>query len=292
MDSKGLPNFVQNLLSKIIEENGFSDYSVDVDCGSQAGDGFSSNMQKIAIIENDSERRLDLVCKVAPQNENLRKEFLSNITFSREALFYNTLMPIFTKFQDEKNVPIDKQFRSFPKCYASIADDDKEQYAIFLENLRPQGFRMWNKAKPATIENIRLTLRELGKFHGLSVAMKDQKSKEFADFKKVTDIFIVCCQSDKLRAMFHGFYDRAINSLRSEDHKNIMRHIKANLLTYMTDVLSEQAAEPFGVLSHGICHEIQCFQPFTYHQFYISGDCWNNNYLYRFNEQVRKNQPI
>lgn len=116
MNSKELPNFVQKLLTQITQENNFSDYSVQVECGSLAGDGFSSTLYKIVIKENKGDQRLDLVCKVAPQNENHRKEFLSSITFSREALFYNQLMPILAKFQEEKKVPIDKQFRSYPKC--------------------------------------------------------------------------------------------------------------------------------------------------------------------------------
>lgn len=250
-DSK-LPDFVQNLLKKIIQENNFSDYSVDIESGSQAGDGFSSNLYRITISEKRSDQKLNLVCKVAPQNENHRREFLSDITFKREALFYNTLMPIFAKFQNEKHVPNDKHFRAYPKCYGTIAHDDSEEYAIMLEDLRPPGFKMWDKAKVPPIELIRLTLRELGKFHGLSMALKAQRPEEFNQFRQITDIFTIGCQSKNILNMYHVCYDRAINSLRNEHHKNIMRHIKNNLLSYMENCLSEQAAGCFGVLNHGI----------------------------------------
>lgn len=77
------------------------------------------------------------------------------------------------------------QFLSFPKCYATVANEDNEdseQYAVILEDLRPQGFKLWDKKKPTPIENARLVMRELGKFHGLSIAMKDQKPQEFSQF--------------------------------------------------------------------------------------------------------------
>lgn len=96
---------------------------------------------------------------------------------------------------------------------------------------------MWNKSKPSPIENMLLAMRELGKFHGLSIAMKNQNPRDFAEFKKVTDIFRVSCQSKNVLDMYHVSYDRAINSLKSEDHQNIMRHIKTNLLAYMEKIV-------------------------------------------------------
>lgn len=151
---------------------------------------------------------------------------------------------------------------------------------------------MWNKSKPSPIENMLLAMRELGKFHGLSIAMKNQNPRDFAEFKKVTDIFRVSCQSKNVLDMYHVSYDRAINSLKSEDHQNIMRHIKTNLLAYMEDCLGAKAAEPFGVLNHGICNILiqVLFFSSIYDLLNISGDCWNNNFLYRFNDQVRINQ--
>lgn len=250
--NSNLPDFVQNLLKQISVENGFSDFSVQIESGSQAVDGFNGTMFRVTINDSKSDRKLDLVCKVAPPNENHRKEFLSGISFIREELFYNKLMPILAKFQDEKHVPIEKQFRAYPKCYASIANDDSEEYAIILEDLRPLEFKMWNKTKVTPIEIVRLTLHELGKFHGVSVAMKAQRPQDFIQFKQITDLFIVSCQTKNLLEMYHASYDRAIKSLRNENHKNIMRHIKDNILAYAKDCLSGEAAERFGVLNHGI----------------------------------------
>lgn len=252
MNLKELPDFVQKILIQIIENNGFSDYSVEIGSGSQAGDGFLSKLYKFTITEEKHDKILVLVCKLAPLNKIHRKEFFSDILFNREALFYDKLMPIFDNFQVGKNVPEDNQFQSYPKCYGSLIDDENEQYTIILEDLRPQGYEMWNKAQPSPIENVRLAMRELGKFHGLSVAMKNQKPTEFSEFKQVTNAYIVFLQSKNVRGAHYAAYDRAIESLKNEDHRNIMHHIKDNLLAYVEDCFDDRASERFGVLCHGI----------------------------------------
>lgn len=243
-----LPSFVQELLFALIEDNGFKDYSVKIEPGSKAGDGFLSKLFKITFKEADT--ILVLVCKIAPLNKTHRKEFFSDILFKREALFYDKFMPIFEKFQREKNIAT--MFQTYAKCYATLIDDVNEQYTIILEDFRHTGFQMWNKAKPSPIENVRLAMRELGKFHGLSVALKDQKPAEFLEFKQTKNVYRTFLQSQNVRNAHFTAYDRAIDSLRSEKHKNIMRHIKDNLLAYVEDCFDDEAADLFGVLCHGM----------------------------------------
>lgn len=252
MSSNELPDFVGDLLKLITKEHGFVNYSVEVKCGSQAGDGFTSQLLCIIVTEDTSDKRLDLVCKMAPLDKNYRREFYSELMFSREALLYQKLLPIFAEFQDEKNVPENERFVSYPKCYATKIDEQKEQFAIILEDLRPRGFKLWDKAIPSPIANARLTMQELGKLHGLSIAMKDQKPKEFEEFKKVKDVMKLCVQSNSIRKFFDSAFDRAINSLKSEEHRNIMTHIKSNFVAYVEDCLNDDDSNEFGVLCHGM----------------------------------------
>ncbi|XP_055321909.1 uncharacterized protein LOC129577979 [Sitodiplosis mosellana] len=259
-----LPKFIQKLLDKIIKENGFKDCSVQVKQGSNVGDGFMSELSCITLAERNSEKKLHLVCKVAPSSKNRRKEFISDVAFTREAAFYTKLMPSFAKFQVEKNLSKDDQFLAYPKCYAATIDGENEHYAIILEDLRPQEFKLWNKAKTSPIENVRLAMRELGKLHGIAIAMKDQKPEEFAEFEKYTDIFRFFFESKNMRDMVRGSYDQAMASLKSQDHKNIMLDLKENFMDYFENMLNEKSATYLGV----ICH----------------GDFWNNNILFRFNK--------
>lgn len=250
MSLKEVPDFVQRLLEPIIEKNGFINYSMQSKSGSTAGDGFASELISIAIIEGD--RRLDILCKIAPSNKNHRKDLRTDFLFSREALFYDKLMPSFAQFQVEKNIPKENQFLAYPKCYGTLIDDDKELYTIILEDLRPSGFKMWTKNKPLSVENMQLVMRELGKFHGLSIAMKDQKPTEFMECSKIRDTIKIGLNSDYIQTYIKETLERAVSSLKNNAHKNIAQHIKDNLMAYMNDCLDVKSDNRFGVLCHGM----------------------------------------
>lgn len=250
MSSIDLPEFVQKLLDRIIEEHEFIDYSIQIKPNSESGMG--SEMFNIKIRGNSSDKSLHILCKVAPFDAARREMCLSKIIFKREALFYETIMPNFAKFQEEKCMPEDDQFLSYPKCCATTINDDCEHYAIVMEHLQSQGLKVWNKAKPLPIESLRVTMRELGKFHGLSFAMKDQKPAEFAELKQLKDTFRTFVQSENIQNLFNGAYDRAIKTLRSENHKNIICDIKINFMAYLEYCVNHETSDRFGVLSHGI----------------------------------------
>lgn len=254
-----VPTFIQIILDRVAVEQGFEDYGIECKNGSRVGDGFMSEIISVTITERNSDKKLQIVCKLAPQNKNRRKEFISDLAFGREVFFYGTVVPMFVKYQTEKNLPEADQFLAYPKCYYAIADDAKEEYVLILDDLRPQGFQLWNKAEATPIENVRLALREIGKFHGISFAMKHQRPEEFALLKEQNDICRDFLKSENMLGVAETTYDRAIELLQSEEHKNIYRHIKDNVLSYWEDVIGEEASRRFGVLSHGTFHNVATF---------------------------------
>lgn len=181
-----------------------------------------------------------------------------DVAFSREVAFYTKLMPCFAKFADEKHLTKNDQFLTYPKCYASTIDDENEQYAIILEDLRPQGFKMWDTLKISQLENVQFAMRELGKFHGISIASKDQMPKKIAEFEQFTDIIRISLKSKNMQNMYLKSYDHGIASLESENHKIILGDIKENFLTYFDELLNEESATHFGVICHGIFNFLQC----------------------------------
>lgn len=250
--SSTLPDFVSELLDKIAHENGFNQFSIGIDCDSLFAVGFTSSIFSIKIVENGvGSKRLELVCKVAPSDEEQRKEFSSHVFFRQEAFFYQHCMPTLAKFQEEKHLPTSDQFRSYPKCYGAIIDDEKQRYAIVLEDLRTSNFKMWDKRKTAPIENARINMRELGKFHGLSMAMKDQKPIEFNAIKRWEHGHIEFVKSKSVACMCANNYDKAIASLQNDDHKDIVRHFKSDVLESFSNCLGENAVGRFDVLCHG-----------------------------------------
>lgn len=246
-----LPDYIETILNRIIDENGFSDFTMDIKQGSNTGDGFLSDLSSITIQEKASNKKLNLMCKIAPLNKNRRKEFFANIVFDRETTFYTKVAPAFAKFQNEKNIPEIDQFLSYPKCYAAVSNDESEQYVIMMEDLHPHGFKLWNKAKPLPIENLRLALTELGKFHGLSIAMKDQRPDDFAEFQQIRDISQIFFQTQNMQFMFDASFDRAIDALRKDEHKEIMRTLKKDTLAHFESCINDESINRFGVISHG-----------------------------------------
>lgn len=144
-----------------------------------------------------------------------------------------------------------------------------EQFVIVLEDIRPQGFKLWQKTKTATIENMQLIMREMGKLHGISMAMKHQRPKEFAKFEKNIDLCREYIKSKSVQAMFEASYDQAITSLKKDEHKSIMRELKQNFSHYYNSVLSEKCRfavichgnflDTLSIYQYGICYKIKTF---------------------------------
>lgn len=222
MNSKELPEYAKKLLKRIAKENRFSDYLVQINDGSLPGDGFSSELFCVTMKERDSSKNLDLICKLAPSSKNHRKQFHSDVTFSSEVSLHNKFMPIFAKFQEEKLIPKRDQFLSYPKCYATLIDNENEHYSAICNRFGRSSnnwIKMWNKAKVSPVENVWLAMRDLGKFHGLSIALEDQRPQVFSEFKQMTDVFREHFKADGLRALFASTFDRVINSLKQENHR-------------------------------------------------------------------------
>lgn len=65
---------------------------------------------------------------------------------------------------------------------------------------------------------MRLEVCELGKFHGLSLAMKDQKPNEFAQFNKVDDYLWTVFQSENVQCNRSAVFDCIIDVLKNDEH--------------------------------------------------------------------------
>lgn len=263
-----VPAFVRNLLEDIGEKHGLRNRTMQFEVGSNPGDGFTSKIFRAIISEEDSDKNLRLVYKLAPENKmkNLPTEFNSNFTFTNEAHFYKSVMPTFVDFQVEKRVPKDSRFKLIPKCFAAVANESKNEYALIFEDLNSKGFSMYSRSKPSRVENIRFALNEIAKFHAISIAMKDQQPDRFARLRQYPNIYKQFLETPNLLPMFETSFDRSISVLHSEEHKDIYREIRETSRAHFVDCLDEQVNDEFGVMCHG--------------------DLWTNNCLYKFENNV------
>lgn len=134
-----------------------------------------------------------------------------------------------------------------------------------MEDLRLIGFRMWDKTTPTTIDNIRLVMKEIGKFHAISFAMKDQRPEIFANFEKLTYNKDGLC-GDLFTKMFNRCFSRTINALHNDYHKEILSKFQVNFSKYMLSHFHKDIIGKFPIITHN--------------------DLWSSNIMYRFNENV------
>lgn len=255
MSTANVPDYIHKLVDEIAKKHNFFNHKTVITPSSVSG--YGSDMFSIEINEIGSDNHLSMLCKLAPADEIRRVECISKIIFKREATFYDKIVPMFEKFQEEKNMPKQNQFLSYPKCFATVNDDRNENYAILMENLQPEQFKEWDKPNSTPIEHLRLMMRELGKFHGISFALKDQRPEEFAEFKKLSDSLRIFLQSESPRKLFDDSFNLAMKSLKSDEHKNIIRDIRNNLMPYLEFCMNNESTDRFGVISHGIWHIFQ-----------------------------------
>lgn len=267
-----LPEFVEKLLKDVIKSEGFTDYTVDYQPGSKHGDNYLGVMTSVTVSGTRNKKghlvidQLHLVCKLAPATEARRKEFKSFIVFEREALMYNKILPLFAEFQREKGLSKDEAFTAYPKCYVAIADEATDRLVVIMEDIRPKGFVMYPRNEPTTAENAFKLVEQLGRLHGISFALKDQRPEVYKSFNALTDVICEVFLSSNFTKSLSLSYDRAIASLTNEKHIEILRDVKANMSQYLQDTLTDCVWGEYGVIGHGDTH--------------------NNNILYKYDNGV------
>lgn len=266
MSAVVIPDYLQTLLETIATREGFSNgYQINSRPGSNVGDGFQGLMLSVVI----SGRRgaikdeLVLICKIPPVSE-LRRKFTVR-PFKQEIAAYETLLPALGQFQRDKGIAEADGFFAWPKCYGTYADEERFEFAIVLEDLRHQGFRMWNKYEPIDYQHVRLALSQLGKLHAISFALRQQQPEVFAQFRSIgSSIFDMMDATPGALEFFEKSFDRAIETLQPDDtdEKRKMAHMRRNFKTFFRLATSDGEAEPFTVFCHG--------------------DFWNNNLMFQY----------
>lgn len=267
-----LPQYIQSLLGGIAQREGFATYKYEVESGSKHGDNFIAVLTAITLTGNRVQNgeivaeTLNLLCKTIPQNKQRRITFQSIPAFKREIFMYTRVLPLFVAFQKEKGLTADESFLSFPKVYASICDEAADQFALIMEDLRPKKFVMWPRQEPITLEHEELLLKQLGRLHGISFALKDQRPEEFAEFKKLNDVVFGMIEIGYARNVIDDCLERAVKVLTNDGHKKEIDKFQHNYFDTYKAFFAEGANEKFGVVNHG--------------------DCWVNNFLYQYREEV------
>lgn len=263
-----LTDYMRESLDKVALAEGFKNYDLKVDHGSAVGDGFVGLIYKVIIQEIDSDKKLPVVLKFPPENQARRREFGAMDLFKREVFVYNEFLPELVKFQKERHIKEADGFFNFPKCYFAEFNEEKDDSVIIMEDLREDGYKMWDKYKPVNLEHTKLLVLALGKLHALSFALKTQKLELFEKFKSMNDFMAEKMGDEKMVGMMTGSIQRAVDTIDEKDVKRRNRALRLldNFSQMLHELTAPKEAEPFAVVGHG--------------------DCWSNNFMFQYKVRV------
>uniref|UniRef100_A0A182JLS5 CHK kinase-like domain-containing protein n=1 Tax=Anopheles atroparvus TaxID=41427 RepID=A0A182JLS5_ANOAO len=264
VDPIQLPKFIYTALEKVGSEQGFTpgQFKIEFEVGSNNGDGFVGQMFKAFLSEGD--RREVYLCKIPPLNEARRRQFPAMTIFGRETLAYTTFLPIMTAYQEEKGVSRADGFFNVPMCYHAECDEAAEEAVIIMEDLRLDGYRMWNKLVPVNYEHARLTMEQLGRLHAVSLALKRDRPEEFEQFKVPDPMKVMMPEGGPFEGMMRQMISDAMDTLEPHETKERakMQKLLDNMRSELENCSNPDLAEPYTVLGHG--------------------DCWVNNFMFHY----------
>ena len=213
---------------------------------------------------DDKDLETSFIMKLNPLKGSGLMDKLAEVVFKKESGFYTKILP---QLNQELERLGEVRLRT-PIHYHSV-DKDGEQ-VIYLEDMRPKGYRMLNRKIGMDKAHTSLILKELGRLHAVSqIFLSSQELYGDAveeKFPILEDMFKALMKDKKLNVV--QFFTRAIeNSAEIADRNagyeyvgKYLRSLNENFEEIFTSLL--QPSKNFAV----ICH----------------GDCWNNNFLYRY----------
>ncbi|KAJ0172023.1 hypothetical protein K1T71_011996 [Dendrolimus kikuchii] len=247
--------------------------------GSKRGDNYTSMVYRITLkglqkheepdgsFENETPWESSIIYKRLPESIIRREMFKSDELFCNEVAFYNKIWPALCIFQKQWG-KVKNPFRQIPKCYLARNE------CVVLKDLKQQGFIMPDRRQSLTVEQAYAVLRYLAQFHALSLAMKCHDPEGFYELLNnkdgINEVFFVSENDEYYKSYYREATHNAVAMVEEElknspDGEVYVTKFKEfcneeSFFQMMVELVTPQ--EPLAV----ICH----------------GDCWTNNFLFRY----------
>ncbi|CAG9830312.1 unnamed protein product [Diabrotica balteata] len=259
------------LVDRVASENGFTDYEIITNSGSNKGDNFLGILTAITI--KNKEKSLDVILKTSETNKQVRDSTPFRDLYKREIFLYERVFEEFKKFQEEYN--IEDRFESVPKFYLSFTEDELE--GLVMENLKTQQYQLWNKKIPINSGHTKAVLIEYAKFHAVALAMKYKNPELFKDLTErgPRNPYEITYQggNEKVERMKAFLTHSLSDSFKAlEDDPDLTEYLKKYEQNSLPEALSQlQEPEYKVVVTHG--------------------DCWCNNFMFKYQDPTDKTTP-
>ena len=229
------------------------------------GDNYASIVSSVKVnFEKDGKRqRTSYIVKLNPCVPIPMMEKIGNKSFEKETKFYENILPLLNAELEKIKEP---RLRT-PKHFHSVTKEGEQ--VIYLEDLRPLGFKMTDRQKGMDKHHTMLILRELGRWHAASVLFlgKDEYKgadilNKFPELEEFMYLWMELGDMGIIAMMDKNFEQCAKLADKNKGYGDASAFLRSKIGKIEEMVIKMiKHTEPFKV----ICH----------------GDCWNNNFLFR-----------
>ncbi|KAK7082821.1 hypothetical protein SK128_022980 [Halocaridina rubra] len=232
------------------------------------GDNYACVVSSVKVKYDLHEKQdyVSYVVKLNPCRNFTGYEDLTAIMFKKEAKFYADIVPELNAVLEALN----QDPLKFPKCYHYNLTMGKEQ--IYFEDLRSRDFRMFDRRKGMDELHTPLVLREMARLHAAAYLLQCQNPKEpleqkfdflKRDWLNFTDNDAI---SEMMRQLLHNYLTNSISMLkRVGGYESAIAWVES-LIPRVEEILTQgMQSKRFGTINHG--------------------DCWNNNILFRYDDE-------
>nr|XP_027220337.1 uncharacterized protein LOC113812622 [Penaeus vannamei] len=229
------------------------------------GDNYATSVARVHV--NFSRRRgNDATCYIVKYNPKRFKplENFSYISYQKEQVFYQQLVHLIqSELQAIGQTPL-----KVPQCFYISLEENRE--VIFLEDLRAKGFKMFDRKKGMDVAHTKLVLEELARLHAASYLLK----------AKIPDL------AEKCPILSLDYFNYG------DDATQTMQGIFTNQIDIVKEMLNQvggyDVVENWLVRNKTRGSEIMenHLQRFPLFDVLCHGDCWTNNVLFRYKDDV------
>ncbi|XP_047494063.1 uncharacterized protein LOC125042469 [Penaeus chinensis] len=235
--------------------------SWEIEDFTKKGDNYSAMVTsvKLDFAVNGDNGSLIYIVKVNPCHGREMFDDVTHKVFLKETEFYVKLLPQLNAVLEEAGM----ELLALPRCFYGTVEKKKE--LLFLEDLRPRGFKMFDRRKGLDVAHASLVLEELARLHAASLLLE----------KKEPEYFKGTYLNRGWAQMFEGVFNLSFV---------LGQHIDS-AITMLNKIGGYESAATWAGSLKPKLQEIfeRQMEPSKYHVL-CHGDAWNNNLLFSYRE--------